>query len=178
MGFISAILWPVLVPPFTWWAGTLVMIPFLAGFARDWLVVSGRADATSESYRKLTHALGKVMQHWLPVGLRLVIGGALMFFFGQAIQTTSFDPYSTMPPFTIGWIMLLILLTISGALGRLAATLLAIFLGLALVRLGSHPATLIVIGCSLALMLLGTGAWSIWQPEEVFLQRRYGGSSE
>ena len=32
MGFISAILWPVLAPPLTWWAATLVMIPFVAGF--------------------------------------------------------------------------------------------------------------------------------------------------
>lgn len=178
MGFISAVLWPVLTPPFTWWAGTLVMIPFLAGFVRDWLVVSGRADATSDSYRKLTHSLGNVMQHWIPVGLRLAIGGALLFFFGPALQTSNFAPYSTMSPLTVSWILLLALLTISGAVGRLAATLLAIFLGLALVRLGSHPATLIVIGCCLALMLLGTGAWSIWQPEEIFLQRRYGGGIE
>ena len=42
MGFTAAVLWPLFGPPLTALVGTVVMAPFLVGFARDWLAVSGR----------------------------------------------------------------------------------------------------------------------------------------
>lgn len=175
MGFISAILWPVLTPPFTWWAATLIMIPFVAGFLRDWWVVSGKVDAQSDRYRAISQHLGILLGQWLPVGLRAGLAGTVASFGWQALRTGSLASYEALSPFATGWFGLLMLLTITGTLGRLSATLLAIFVGLAMARTGVHPAAWAVVGCSLVLMLLGTGAWSIWQPEEVFLQSHYGG---
>jgi CDP-diacylglycerol--glycerol-3-phosphate 3-phosphatidyltransferase len=175
MGFISAILWPVLAPPLTWWAATLVMIPFVAGFLRDWLVVSGWIDPRSERYQSVTRQVSLLVGRWLPVGLRIGIAGSVAFFGWRAVTGGTLSLYGALSPLTAAWIALLALLTVTGMLGRLAATLLAIFVGLAMMRGGMHPATWIVMGCSLALMLLGTGAWSIWQPEEIFLQSHYGG---
>jgi CDP-diacylglycerol--glycerol-3-phosphate 3-phosphatidyltransferase len=175
MGFVSAVLWPVLTPPFTWWAATLVMIPFVMGFLRDWLVVSGQLDARSRGYRAASHYISILFRRWLPVGLRAGIAATFASLGWQFARTGSLAPYDTLTPLAICWIGVLMLLTIIGILGRLAATLLAIFVGLAMVRLGLYPAAWAVTGCSLALMLLGTGAWSIWQPEEIFLQNHYGG---
>lgn len=175
MGFISAILWPVLAPPLTWWAATLVMIPFVAGFLRDWLVVSGWIDPRSERYQNIIRQVSFLFGRWLPVGLRIGIAGSVAIFGWRAVAAGSFSPYTALSPLTAAWLALLVLLTITGVLGRLAATLLAIFVGLAIMRASIHPAAWVVMGCSLALMLLGTGAWSIWQPEEIFLQSHYGG---
>ena len=41
MGFMAVVMWPVFSPPFTYLAATLFAIPFLIGFARDWLMISG-----------------------------------------------------------------------------------------------------------------------------------------
>lgn len=47
MGFLSAVLWPIVGPPATTLAGVLILVPFMAGFVRDWQAVSGRLDRAS-----------------------------------------------------------------------------------------------------------------------------------
>ena len=41
MGFLAVVLWPLFSPPGTHLAASLFAVPFLLGFARDWLAVSG-----------------------------------------------------------------------------------------------------------------------------------------
>ena len=44
MGFVSAMLWPIMTPGVGNLAGSLFAVPLAASFARDWLVVSGAVD--------------------------------------------------------------------------------------------------------------------------------------
>ncbi len=50
MGFLSAMLWPIVGPPVTTLAGLFFLAPLLASFARDWLVISGLVDPASAVY--------------------------------------------------------------------------------------------------------------------------------
>jgi phosphatidylglycerophosphate synthase len=172
MGFISAILWPVLHPPLTTAAATLVMIPFLIGFTRDWLVVSGLVDVNTDSYQRWTKYASMIAQHWLPIILRSVVALVFIVMIARAGRLALYEALS---PLNTVWMLALAGLVLIGWMGRLAGTLLAIFVGIAAVRWGVTPTSAVVIGCGLGLMLFGTGSLSLWQPEEVFLQRHYGG---
>jgi CDP-diacylglycerol--glycerol-3-phosphate 3-phosphatidyltransferase len=172
MGFISAILWPVLHPPLTTAAATLVMIPFVAVFLRDWFAVGGWIDPGTETYRLWMQRLSTIAHRWLPLLLRLLIVAVFVALISLAGQIAL---YQTLSPLNAVWILALSLLAIAGWLGRLAATLLAIFVSIAAARWGITPASAVLISCGLGLMLFGTGALSLWQPEDDFLQQRYGG---
>ena len=104
--------------------------------------------------------------------LRLVIAAV---FAALVVQTGKPALYGILAPLNQVWMLALAGLILVGWMGRLAGTLLAIFVGIAASRWGVTPASVILLGCGLGLMLLGTGALSLWQPEEVFMQRHYGG---
>jgi CDP-diacylglycerol--glycerol-3-phosphate 3-phosphatidyltransferase len=169
MGFISAALWPVLPPALTVPAATLVMLPFVAGFLRDWLAVSGWDGAAAPAGGA---RLIELAQKWLPLPLRLAAAAVMLL---NVVQTGRLALYEAQPPLSAAWLALLALLVLAGAMGRTAATLLAIFAGIAAARWGVSPASAALIACGLSLMLLGSGALSLWRPEEAFLQTRYGG---
>lgn len=172
MGFISAVLWPLLHPPLTTIAAIPVMIPFVLGFARDWLAVSGRVDANSGAYRRWMGRVSTVAQRWLPVALRVVVAGVFASVIGRTGRVALFEGMGLVAAVWTGALALLVTI---GWLGRLAGTLLAIFVSIAAVRWEVTPEAAVLIGCGLGLMLLGTGAGSLWQPEEAFLQSHYGG---
>ena len=46
MGFVGIALLPVVKPPVTTWVAYILMIPLLAGFVRDWMVVCGYWNPT------------------------------------------------------------------------------------------------------------------------------------
>ena len=73
MGFISVILWPLFSPPGTTLAGVLFAAPLLAGFGRDWLVVSGRLAPDFPAYGVTRQRLLQVTTGWLPPVLRAVV---------------------------------------------------------------------------------------------------------
>lgn len=166
MGFISAVLWPVLGQPEAHLAATLVMLPFVAGFLRDWLVVSGRVEASGAGYRRLRSAAKTVFTGWLPLVMRaatgLVVLGPLVGF-GVGLPGLG-------SPVAVG----LAALVVSGLVGRLAAVLLLISLGLALTRTPFTPGAAGLLASLVVLMLFGTGRLSLWQPEERFMSSRMG----
>lgn len=170
MGFLSAILWPVLPPALTTVAATVVMIPFLAGFLRDWLVVSGPLDAGFPPAERLTAAV----ERWLPVPVRLAV---LLVFLLNLLQTGRLALFEGQSMPGVAWVTLLGTLVIAGVLGRTAGTLLAISVSLAAARWGIAPPGLMLIICGLVLLLLGSGNLSVWQPEEALLRMRHGGES-
>jgi CDP-diacylglycerol--glycerol-3-phosphate 3-phosphatidyltransferase len=70
MGVLAVLLWPIAVPPTTTIGEGLIGLPLLAGFVRDWLLVSGRLDPRDERYRRVLSALGRAAYRWLPLALR------------------------------------------------------------------------------------------------------------
>ena len=69
MGFLAVVLWPLLGPPATVIAAYYFGVPFLVGFLRDWLYVSG----VLQPGRATPGWLQALVARWLPLILRLAL---------------------------------------------------------------------------------------------------------
>lgn len=73
MGFLTVALWPIAPPSGVMLVGLVYLGPILAGFMRDWLVMSDRLDPTADWYmrgRKLVH---QWFFGWGPLLARLAV---------------------------------------------------------------------------------------------------------
>jgi CDP-diacylglycerol--glycerol-3-phosphate 3-phosphatidyltransferase len=73
MGFLATALLPIYRPPATTIAAMVFMVPFLAGFLRDWLVVSGRIKTGSSQPAPWEEKWRCLFRERLPVVLRAVL---------------------------------------------------------------------------------------------------------
>jgi CDP-diacylglycerol--glycerol-3-phosphate 3-phosphatidyltransferase len=159
MVVISVALWPLFSPPATTIAATLLMIPFIGGFVRDWLVVSGRIDPALASYQTLTKPIHKAVTHWLPVPLRVLVIAVAV------IEMVRLNWWA------VGVLAVMVAL---GAAGRTAALALLVLTALAVTASGLTPTRIALMGSTIALMFTGSGVLSLWQPEDAFLRWRAG----
>ncbi len=163
MGFMAIILWPVFRPPGTILAALAFGLPFLAGFLKDWLLVSGvLKPGFGRSYQRIQ----KLCLQELPVLLRMVSAGLLI---------VDFFSYKTGPaPSAIQFILeaLAVILLCAGAAGRVAAVLGLCLLGFFQNGSGLSLPLQALVFIYTALLYLGTGALSIWKPEERLFVRR------
>lgn len=173
MAFASAVLWPIVAPPVTALAGVLFAIPFAASFGRDWLVVSGAIDPDSPTYVAWRRRLKRLFLHLLPPLLRV----SLVVIMALLVLRSASDVRSEA---SMGAAILLGLMPAAtaclalGWAGRLAAVLLIFPLGL-----GAFAEDLLTLrgwalGLAITTLILGTGALSLWKPEESVFRRRAG----
>jgi CDP-diacylglycerol--glycerol-3-phosphate 3-phosphatidyltransferase len=73
MGFVGAALLPIYRPPATTIGATVFMVPLIAGFLRDWLVVSGRIKAGASQPAPWEEKWQCLFRQGLPVILRVVL---------------------------------------------------------------------------------------------------------
>jgi CDP-diacylglycerol--glycerol-3-phosphate 3-phosphatidyltransferase len=188
MGFISVILWPLFSPPGTTLAGGVFAIPLLAGFGRDWLVVSGRLDPTSPAYRRLRERILRLATGWLPPLLRVVVTLVSIQFLLPIVFEASLrrsllawpgSPWPILTADLLGVLALLATVLLAlGILGRLAALGLLAPTTMTVVALGMTWPNGILLAGTVALMLSGSGFWSLWQPEERLVRIRAGEEEE
>ncbi len=163
MGFIVAMLAPLYSPPATTFAATLFSIPFLIGFLYDWLLVSGTISplkGTSFFDGILANKILKFIPLFLRLSLVVVLGYFLAMQNLPLVWALVFIP--------------LILLLALGVLGRFTAVLVLIFLGLVISDGpldGLYPVLFIL---SITLLFTGTGAFSLWSPEDWLIYNRAG----
>ena len=185
MGFLAVMLWPLFSPPGTYLAATLFALPFLLGFVRDWLCVSGvikqpGADMTEESQSFPR----RVLDAWLPLLLRISVVALVVLTWTQRLPTyTGMIPGSSLSRLSsLHWAVLVtILLAVGGSLllafgaaGRFATVAILFSVGLHQ-RLSNLTALdILIIIAATALFFLGTGAYSLWKPEDRFIQYRLG----
>ena len=185
MGFLAVMLWPLFSPPGTYLAATLFALPFLLGFVRDWLCVSGvikqpGADVTEESQSFPR----RVLDAWLPLLLRISVVALVVLTWTQRLPTyTGMIPGSSLSRLSgLHWAVLVtILLAVGGSLflafgaaGRFATVAILFSVGLHQ-RLSNLTALdILIIIAATALFFLGTGAYSLWKPEDRFIQYRLG----
>ncbi len=187
MGFMSAVLWPIIPPQMTMIAGTIFGLATGLGFLRDWWTVDGRLNPHHPTFKNFWRRLGAFCRLWLPLILRLWL--PLAMFMIYLPLTNKFAPpawAALMASWgmsgTAVWAAVLGLmgiistpLVVSGIMGRLAAFLLVYPIGFDMATVGltlwNGTATAAVI----YLMLLGMGQLSLWQPEERFIRQRLGG---
>jgi CDP-diacylglycerol--glycerol-3-phosphate 3-phosphatidyltransferase len=175
MGLVGVALLPIFEPGFTFVAAYIFMVPLLAGFLRDWLVLSCRV-VTDENQQTTMDQLAKVLVI-KPVAwsLRLVVlvCGVTTVVMGTVYPAHPYsDLVSYLPSYlTLGSCCLLIGL---GFMGRSAALVLALLLGSNLSPFNMSIPLMILFGAVATLMLTGSGAISLWAPEERLLYRCNG----
>jgi CDP-diacylglycerol--glycerol-3-phosphate 3-phosphatidyltransferase len=157
MGVSTALLAPVLYPPFTILISSLVMLPFLSNFLYDWLDI-GRKKATRQT------TFPDVVAKWIPLALRFIV----FFLVANRVLlsgSTSINKYLEI--FLAAGIFL-------GISVRVLTLLLLIQIGL---TQQTHPIgsfELLLSSCGLMLVYFGPGMFSTWMPEASILRRRLG----
>ena len=184
MAFLSVMLWPIFSPPVTSLVGVIFAIPLIGSFGRDWLVVSGRVDEHSTTYQRVRRKLKDLIFGWLPALLRLVVVGMSFGYLLPLVRDHAHEwlqrlwPGSPMFRGEGNFLELLILLAAAGLAvglaGRIAALGLLIPIALLILNEGLQLQNGALLTATLVLLLAGSGQFSLWQPEEVFLSRRGG----
>lgn len=168
MCLVAALLLPVFAPPGTWFAAGLFALPFLAGFLRDWLWVSG-------VIRRQT-ALAPWMSRALTVGVPLALRLALPVL---AVAALTQGPQSLDWSMPIPMVILMleigaILAVTFGFAARIAAVIGLLILGIHQNQASLTLAQYLMVVDYVAIVLLGSGPYSVWKPEDVLIYRRIG----
>ena len=186
MGFMSVVLWPIVPAAGATIAGTLFALATSASFLRDWFLVIGWLDPKKISYQIWQQRIYRLTAIILPPFLRLVLLLAVLNLVGQMMLpvrplawTELFAGWGLPFPqvLAIAWAglgILASLLVVLGAMGRLASLVLLFPLGFDIAARGLTVTNGLALTCTLAVLMLGTGALSLWQPEETFMVRRAG----
>jgi CDP-diacylglycerol---glycerol-3-phosphate 3-phosphatidyltransferase len=165
MGLVTAALLPIFNPAFTSIAAGIFMLPLLIGFFRDWLVVSCRIKTDADQQSSLDLRARSLMRRALPWTLRPVLLA------GEIMMLVSSAPYRT----HLTWhqaLSLCSLMAALGIMGRSASLFLVLLLGCSQSPFGMSWPAIVVFCAAAALMLTGTGAMSLWTPEDDILYRR------
>jgi len=165
MGLVGMALLPIFNPAFIFVAALIFMTPLLIGFLRDWLVVSCRVKTGPDQQSTLDHRVRSLMLKSLPLALRLVIlAGAIATLIGCNVCQTH-------PAWQLAH-SFFCLLTVFGCMGRSAGLGLVLMLGSNPSPFGMSVLSMVIFATAATLMLTGTGAISVWGPEETILYRR------
>lgn len=173
MGFIAIVLFPAFQPPATLIAGFAFMLPVLAGFMIDWLVVSGRiAEKSIINYQVLERG-EKLISYFTQPLLRLVLAGSIMTWsLRYAEYQSTFIQDNRLFIYAMVACGVLILL---GIMGRAAALVLVLLLGL---YFSSDPIRLVdyfLLSATVWVLVLGTGHFSLCTWDEDWVNRYDGG---
>jgi CDP-diacylglycerol--glycerol-3-phosphate 3-phosphatidyltransferase len=184
MGLVAFALLPLFSRPVLTLAAFIFMVPLLAGFIRDWLVVCGSVEIDQRQQTRWDRPIALLLTRLLPVLLRFVMGVAGIFFFYDAVTVLSAGaeivpgkrPYFTeyFDPPALLLMATAALMIASGIITRIAALFICIFLTGALTSWDSPPGLFFLFSCAAILMLTGSGLLSTWHPEDSLLLKRQG----
>lgn len=186
MGFMRAVLWPIIPPAGATVAGTIFAAAMAVSFLRDWLVVIGWLDPQTTRYQHARRRVYRLMTYWLPPLWRLgLVGGTAVILTNLApIHQPSawvdlFMSWRLPEPglWATGWVLVLAAAGTAvalGVMGRLFSLLLVFPIGFDMITRGLTVSNGSALACIIVLMLLGTGPLSLWRPEERFMVHRAG----
>jgi len=186
MGLIAVVMWPIFSPPGTYLAATLFALPFLIGFSRDWLTVSGSlipgADRShlksnisglisSSAAKEMVQWPRRFIADWAPVILRASIVILLTLGLAQRIGGYPASFWTALAHLlaVIGMTLLAF-----GAAGRVAALAVLFSLGIYQQYSNLTLADSLAVVAACGLFFLGTGAFSLWTPEKRIIVKRIG----
>jgi CDP-diacylglycerol---glycerol-3-phosphate 3-phosphatidyltransferase len=171
MGLVGLALLPVFHRPFLFLASSIFMTPLLIGFMRDWLVVTRRIESDRNQQTGLDRWARSKMRT-VPMTLRLgLFSGGMMILVDFGIQWHLLWHLSWQSV-ALGIFCICGLLATIGCMGRTAALCLALLLAGNQSPFGASLLSFVVFAFAAALMIIGTGALSLWTPEETILYRR------
>lgn len=177
MGFMSVVLWPIVPAAGATIAGTMFALATGTSFLRDWLVVIGWLRPGTAVYRQWQRRLYRAMAVILPPLLRLWLLCCLVVLAADIrlpAWAALFTTWGLPGPAAIAafWAvagLLAAIMVVLGAAGRLMALLLMFPLGFELLTAGLTFWNGTAVAVAVFIMLLGSGAFSLWQPEEKFM---------
>ncbi len=163
MGYVAVVLWPPFQAELTRVAGVAFMLPLLAGFVVDWLVVSGRIGTARAA---TFDALAAFSERWLQPVLRLLL---VLLLAAQAVLDAAASALAQQSVTALAAV--LILSGIGARLGALALLILwALWPPLAL----TTPLFLSLLSGTVGVLLLGSGRFSLWQGDDHWVRRHDG----
>ncbi len=194
MGFVAFALYPVFGPPGIVLAAALFAVPFLVGFSIDWFGVSGTIplNLLGSAGRKVQdqpsdRRFGHYLATWLPLSFRIslvvliiiwivnnLLGPIIMEYLTAPFHisdASSYNPWLNRLFLIFGVGTLMIAL---GAAGRIAAIIVLIGIGMYVNNFGLNIAEVLLAVGAAALLYLGTGPYSLWNPEHQLINRRLG----
>jgi hypothetical protein len=143
------------------------------------LVVSGVIDPASRPYLEAKRAIAVVTSGWLPVALRLGVVVVLLVPGGGSDWTALFSwpggLFLRLAATAIGLVVALTAAMLAlGVAGRLAALGLLTVACVDILASGFKLGNGLVLAGTIGIMHFGSGALSIWRPEDTVLSRRAG----
>jgi CDP-diacylglycerol--glycerol-3-phosphate 3-phosphatidyltransferase len=186
MSFMSVVLWPILPAEAATIAGTIFALATSAGFIRDWLIVVGHLDAQSDSYRLWQRQAYQLLTDYLPPVARFVFSGCMLVVVQQldpvwqpagwvALFTNWHLPWAALLATFFAIIGLAASVMIAlGIMSRIMAIVVMFPLGFDMVVNGANLFNSIAMACGVLVMIFGSGALSLWQPDDNFVLRRAG----
>jgi len=185
MALVAVSLWPTVPAAGSRLAAFVITLPFLAGFVRDFLVVSGRVDPGSRLYRRARRSLHLVCEAVIPVAARLALLLGLLGLLaapGLAVgvsgrwRGTLFDwgwpaagAWALLPSVLFAVVGLAAVAVVLGALPRVAALVLASGFYLELQSVPLDPVHTILLLSALWVLVFGAGPKTLWAPDEAVL---------
>ena len=158
MAVVAAAFVPLLHADVVRVVATLFMVPSLAAFLRDWLVVTGGVVPDTESYRRFIELSVVGFRNVAPVLLRPIFAVA-------AVWTAPADQ-------SLGTFWVICALTVLlGWMPRLFVFVWLVTVGLAPSGVLSE---LLAVSTGSSILLLGSGYYSLYQPEEQWFFGRHG----
>ncbi|HET6262753.1 MAG TPA: DoxX family membrane protein [Chloroflexia bacterium] len=125
-----------------------------------------------------------MLARWLPIPLRVLVvvlvgPAVLLKFFAYDQVVGDFTGMGVPAPGlmvpVVGVIELVAVVAAILGLGRLAFVAVSVTMTVAVIVGGPTPVAVTALVAVLGLTVLGTGAFSLWQPETRYLVRLYGG---
>lgn len=175
MGFLVVALWPWFYPPITTLAGFAFMLPALIGFIVDWLFVSGRLSRDNSNTDHFFRRLSALAYSVLQPALRVLIVVLLIATLGLPGIWSGLDSDGRTVSALVGaGFVLGSALILTGVAGRAACLMLIGLLANYFAGHELHSIDAIVFCGVVWLMLFGTGRYSLWLPDDHWLNRYDG----
>lgn len=162
MGYVAVALWPPFDAQITSATGMGFMLPVLLGFVFDWGIVSGRIS-TSQTQHAFTTL--RIFSHrYFQPSLRVVFAMLLVATF----WATNMDALSAT------FVAFAAALVILGCGARIGSVIVLLVLALQTTNQELSPAVLGLLIISSWIALLGSGRFSVWQGDDVWVERHDG----
>jgi CDP-diacylglycerol--glycerol-3-phosphate 3-phosphatidyltransferase len=173
MGFLALVLLPVFTPPGTHLAAVLFAAPFLVGFIHDGLIAAGviKPNGLFSTRLHTSRRFQLALHGWLPFFLRLLAGVVLAILLFQRFQRA---PAEETLLFLSLLEALVVVLLLAGIAGRFAAVAGLVLLGFHQLFSSLSAAQVLLLAIHTAILFMGTGALSIWKPEDRLIFHRLG----
>jgi CDP-diacylglycerol--glycerol-3-phosphate 3-phosphatidyltransferase len=164
--FIAVVLYPLFIPPLTWWAAIFFALPFLINFGRDFLLTG--------NFIRITPTPNQILRFLPAILIFLRIGLALLAVLALQQMLTTGMGRSWSGILLLAAQTLVVMMALAGFAGRISAGVALGLLGLSQWLFTPTMIQILQTAGYTAIVFMGTGPFSLWSPEEDWYRRPFG----